>query len=315
MSFGDFVDKHRERYRENGLSAVPPALKDLGVSAISKTPYVSRYGTNVFEKEWDVLVILDGCRYDMYQEVIGETDTIWSRGSTSPEWMKNNFRTSQYQAEKQNTAVVSSNPFTSKSDRNGRPYLPKEDFGLVDEVWTYGWDEELGTTKPETVTDRAIDVTRNENYDRTIVHYMQPHYPFIGGEEIIGKMDVDSFGEFQQGANTENVWADIFHGERDDIDNVIHAYYRNLKFVFEYVETLLENVDGTVAVSADHGNLLGEYGLWGHRTGLVVPELRRVPWDVYECADEKTYTPQISPNLENSEDVAVSDRLESLGYI
>lgn len=76
----------------------------------------------------------------------------------------------------------------------------------------------------------------------------------------------------------------------------------------------MENVEGTVAVTADHGNCFGEWTTYGHPTGLLWPELRQVPWDTYKCTDEMTHIPDIDTNNRDSE-VSVEDRLESLGYV
>jgi len=36
-----------------------------------------------------------------------------------------------------------------------------------------------GNTPPRYVTDRAIEIGRTESYDRLIVHYFQPHSPWV----------------------------------------------------------------------------------------------------------------------------------------
>lgn len=40
-------------------------------------------------------VVRDGCRFDMYQTVVGPSDALCSVGSTSTAWMDNTF-TSEY---------------------------------------------------------------------------------------------------------------------------------------------------------------------------------------------------------------------------
>jgi hypothetical protein len=42
---------------------------------------------------------------------------------------------------------------------------------------------------------------------------------------------------------------------------------------------MIESVDHLV-VTADHGELLGEQGLYLHRSNLQLPELMTVPWFV-----------------------------------
>lgn len=56
-------------------------------------------GTNIFTKDWDLLIILDTCRPDALRELqdeydfIQEVDEITSVGGSSPEWMVNTFTT------------------------------------------------------------------------------------------------------------------------------------------------------------------------------------------------------------------------------
>jgi len=55
------------------------------------------WGTNVFDRDWDALIILDACRVDALREVEDEydfltvDDSITSVGSTSFEWMNHTF--------------------------------------------------------------------------------------------------------------------------------------------------------------------------------------------------------------------------------
>ena len=51
-------------------------------------------GVDVFEEDWDTLIILDGCRYDTFAElndISGELESRQSQGSTSWEFMEANF--------------------------------------------------------------------------------------------------------------------------------------------------------------------------------------------------------------------------------
>lgn len=61
----------------------------------------SRYnvGHNIFDSEWDCLIILDTCRPDALDivsdeyEFINEITKKWSVGADSSEWMANTFNT------------------------------------------------------------------------------------------------------------------------------------------------------------------------------------------------------------------------------
>lgn len=63
------------------------------LAATAKRPL----GTNVFDREWDLLVVLDACRVDALRQVaseygwLGPVGASTSVGSTLKEWMVNTF--------------------------------------------------------------------------------------------------------------------------------------------------------------------------------------------------------------------------------
>jgi hypothetical protein len=71
-------------------------------------------------------------------------------------------------------------------------------------------------------------------------------------------------------------------------------------------------------ITADHGELFGEWGLYGHISGILHPSLKRVPWVETTAEDTQSYEPQLtSPRGEarETEDEAVTQRLADLGYM
>jgi len=80
------------------------------------------------------------------------------------------------------------------------------------------------------------------------------------------------------------------------------------------VSTLLENFDAdTAVVTSDHGNAMGEYGIYGHPMYVPLTVLKRVPF----CRTSATDTGTVSPSVElagKSVDEDVSERLGDLGY-
>lgn len=289
------------RARAYGTDALPLIGADL-LSTVCRGLGVDQRGEFVFENEWDVLVILDACRHDMYEEVVGPCESAFSRASTSEEWMEKNFAKS-FSDELAETTYVTANPHSNN--------LNEDQFEELDEVWRYGWDEKLGTVRAETMTNRAIVEGRHTNTSRLIVHYMQPHYPFIGEGTTYGKMNPDEMGH--DGDLGHNVWTEVATG-RLARQEVLNAYYENLRYVRDDVRRLIENVDGKMVITADHGNFLGEYGLYGHPGYIPAAVLRKVPWEVIECTDKKTEMP-LNPKEETSQSSAVEDRLADLGYL
>lgn len=303
MTLRDFLTKYRRRVDARGWEALLDMGPDLVLSAAGRVDRINSRGLNVYDREWDVLLILDACRYDMYERVIGSSERVWSLGSASQEWLSSTF-TNAYREQMLQTAYVTGNPYS-------RALLDPSEFKLLDEVWTYAWDDELGTIPAAPIRDRVVSVARQDEYDRVIGHFMQPHLPFISGDEKMGRMNLDSFGAHDQSGG---VWRDAEFGRVDE-EALWQAYDDNLRYVFEAVETILESVDGRVAITADHGNAAGEWGMWGHRVGVPHPKLRWVPWDVRSASNTGEFEPASYDRPSRDVEVDTEQRLADLGYL
>lgn len=267
-------------------------------------------GTDVLEEDWDSLLILDACRYDMFarcSELPGRLERRESKGSATTEFLTANFTGRDLR----DTVYVTANPQLYQN----RESIDVE-FHDVINVWREaGWDEEYGTVLPETVTEYALRAAEKYPDKRLVVHYMQPHYPFIGSESDFDKNHL-------AGSRRENVWNQLLLGtldiEREDIWNI---YEGNLERALPYVETLLENLDGKTVVTADHGNMVGERAFplpmheWGHPRGIYTSELVHVPWLVHENGPRREVRIGKSENqTETVDQDVVADRLKQLGY-
>ena len=269
------------------------------------------YGTSVYERSWDVLVILDGCRADLLRSVapdfpfLDTVESLRSVGSSSSEWLENTFGNAP---EREHTVMVTGNTWTDR-------YLDTDSFAALDEVWKYAWNDELGTVSASAITDRAIAMARNHGPERLIVHYMQPHHPFVPDPLA----DDDGMVRSGEHSSRSNPWISLRQGTISRA-RVWEAYEANLRYVLDSVEVLLENVTGRIALTADHGNLFGEWGLYGHPMHTPVPALLDVPWVETTATDRETHQPTVVPpeRLPVSRvygDGTGSDRLEALGYL
>lgn len=213
----------------------------------------------VHNTEWDYLIILDACRYDYFKEVNwlpGELEPVWSEGSATDTWFPNTFDKSI------NASLVTAHPFFSSvnpknldlSVFNSRHYVEKGTSSKKNGV-------RMGLCPPEHTTDAVLDLDK----DKFMVHYCQPHPPFIGTPEIKFP-DTEIYDKVKEGTLS--------------LDFVKEAYRGNLIYVLKEVERLIENVDGKVVITSDHGELLGERGLFGHSFLITCKELRVVPWFV-----------------------------------
>lgn len=297
----------RRDVRETGYRLWTGALRRLG------RPWAG--GENVYEREWDLLVVLDACRVDAMRLVADEYDFVEavgehrSPGSNSPEWMEETFDAAHEDAVA-GTAYVTANPHSEQLDASR--------FALVDEVWRYAWDE-AGTVRPADVTDRVVDVMRRRDGERVVAHYMQPHAPFRvathPGETPLSVEDDLSDAD----DSDRNVYDRLRDGEVAE-ESVWRAYCDNLRWALDSVETLLANVDADrVVLTADHAELFGEWGCYCHPRGVPVPALRRVPWVETTASDGGSYEPRLDPDVsgdptEGGEE-QVDQRLRDLGYL
>ncbi|WP_226480826.1 hypothetical protein [Natrinema amylolyticum] len=334
--------------------------------------------TPIWEREWDVCCVLDGCRLDLMREAAAaghetlpgpdSVGSLWSVGSQSAEWMDRTFAP-EHREEMARTAYVTGNPFSSQSCEHilvtSDDVLPLEpdDFGVFHEAWRDDWvDDDISTIPPEPLTDAAIAIWRNRHelgIDRILIHYMQPHAPFRSRPGwFFGSADIEHWGQFTDGEDADDDvdLEDLTPAEREALEALAEAeaesddetdsmndpwlrlrdgdlsreavwaaYRDNLEWVLDDVARLLANCDGRVAMTSDHGNAIGEFGVWSHPPGTPVPALRRVPWAVRDGRDRETCDPDLPEGIRerDADDATGADgadgdeiesRLEALGY-
>jgi len=310
MTFGDWVNRTASRVREDPHEGLRDSTYELYTGAWRHLGWHVPRGVNVYEREWDALVVLDACRVDLLREVAGEhpfvnrVNAVESVGSMSQEWMAKTF-TAEYTAEMGETAYVTANAFSAET-------LDAAEFGVLDEVWRYGWDDDLGTVPPGPVTDRAITVAREHDPTFLIIHYMQPHHPFVGSAGFDG-FEADPFG--RDGGETV---VDALRKGKIGRRAFWAAYRETLRLALDGVDRLLSNLDAdTVVLTADHGEALGEWGIYDHPAGCLHPTVKDVPWAETSATDTGEYTPQTTSRVDSAKDpdTDVEARLRQLGYL
>ena len=303
--------------REEGVSGASLLFINAAYTYLFKlaSVFTDSQGREVFEEEWDVLVILDACRYDLMKEVVEEedyeflkpVDSCYSAAGTSDEWMDKNFGEKHYE-EARKTAMVTGNPY---SDTN----LDEEDFEILEEAWEYSYDKEKEAVLPRPITNSAVRIQREENPDKMVIHYMQPHYPFLNHDNLSEGFSLEGFGKEIR----KSVWDELL------LDNITReelweAYKDNLKEVIEEVNILRKNMDADkMVITADHGNAIGtplseEKFIYGHVAGLNIEPLRKVPWIETTATDtgEKLSKNKKEENKDKEE--VVKEALADLGY-
>ncbi|GAA0193319.1 hypothetical protein [Halobaculum roseum] len=273
------------------------------------------------ERDWDILVILDACRFDTFAEVLwselngGTLKKIDSGVGGTPEFVRRHWTGREHH----DTVYVTANVYLSK-------IADELDFHAVDRVWEDGFDEELRTTLPETVVQRGIEAADRYPNKRIVVHLMQPHAPFIGEAAVGNRTANPARSEALENVDTnreqtDSVYDQLRRGEVTRAE-VVEAYQDNLRVAVPSVKRLIEETRGKTVVSADHGEVFGERAwpvpvpIRGHANRIHRPELTEVPW--YEAPSNGRRRiiaePPVSDTSEIDEE-QVKDNLRAFGYI
>lgn len=260
----------------------------------------------ILDRDWDYLVILDACRYDIFEEVYdsyleGNLVKVKSPASQTIDWLKESWS-----GFFDDLVYISSHPTVNSMGIERGGFKAKDHFHKIEDVWDYGWNEELGVVPPREVTRSALN--KSERGKDFVVHYMQPHLPYLSlledcsNEEISDRTELTAAGVPKPDSRVERVVGRIIVnlGGRELLwslkrvfnlrsppgtmemawrnEGVLHHYKENLKRVLNSVSHFREKVEGDIAVTSDHGEMLGENGKYGHEANSDHPVLREVPW-------------------------------------
>lgn len=236
--------------------------------------------------KWDVLIILDAMRFDIFEElntIPGKLRPVWSAGSWTIEWFTRTFPEEKY-----DIWLVSPSPMLQRMARRDKMKFDKVSIS-----------RELRTAPAHFVSQQAL----THIGERMIIHYMQPHFPAIGETKLLRPLPFRNRARRRAGERPllndrlqELVQKGVINSEQADAvlkkveaveptaneverkETVVRAYRDNAKYVIGEVEKLIPLLKGNVIISADHGTRLGEGGRFGHGGGRDDPILKTVPW-------------------------------------
>lgn len=228
-------------------------------------PKIDEEPQSIFERgDWDNLIILDACRHDIYEEVTGkEVPKRVTLGSTSGEYVKYTFSEGDFS----DIVYINTNGYISDlkmAENTGIPNPFETKYMVRNE------DGEL-SHKPEHVVRDVRSAEKLFPDEKKIIHFMQPHEPFLNynfyervpedqEHKIMNNYDLVLYGFVSQ-------------------EEIIEAYKDNLREVLEQVRELEKSLSGKTIITADHGEYLGENGLYRHPDRSDTEILREVPWD------------------------------------
>jgi membrane-anchored protein YejM (alkaline phosphatase superfamily) len=186
------------------------------------------------------------------------------------------------------------------------------------------WDDEYATVLPETMTETVKTVVDKYPNKRLLIHYIQPHYPFIGSNLNFGAKHLGEDPTNSERGRTEllDPWMRIMTNQKDfDSDQLWDAYKQNLSRVLNSVTELVQSLLGKTVITSDHGNMFGERATpipiqeWGHPRGVFTKELAEVPWFTIQYGDRREILNGSTSNVANIDSDVVEERLRDLGYV
>ncbi|MDB2286709.1 hypothetical protein PM038_15845 [Halorubrum ezzemoulense] len=252
--------------------------------------------------------------FEDINHIEGELTSKESKASSTPEWLHTNVDGRDLR----DTVYVTANP---QLERN-REALDVN-FHEVVNVWLdEGWDEETGTVLADTMTEAAVKAHEQFPKKRLVIHYMQPHYPFVPSNTEFDKDHLASIESREDDATGENVWAQKFTGKLDKSRSELwKVYTANLKYVLKHVEDLLDEIPGKTVITSDHGNYVGERASpipireYGHPRGLYDDPVTRIPWlEVVQGSRFQVRVGSGDNTTGKIESETVTERLKNLGY-
>ncbi len=268
----------------------------------------------ILRENWDILIILDDCRYDYFKEIYsdyleGRLIKGISPASNTYGWCKRVIEKGYFV----NDIVVSANPHIN-SYKKVRDFNASKYFHRIVDVWSSDWDEDLPTVRPDVMTERIMEEIENHDERRIIAWYIQPHFPSLS-LEIAGENPFPSssqnnennfifklrkkasqilerslplfllkkFWQFRLEAGGA-VGPDIATFAQVGVGGMKEGYKDNLRRVLESTSKLIKNISNekVVVITSDHGERLGEGIIgerrFGHPADEQYKELIEVPW-------------------------------------
>lgn len=284
-----------------------PTILRRKAGIIAVRPFVSPSPEEIsfLNRDWDTLVILDACRFDLMEELdpFGPpVQRVLSNASQTREFLSQNFGTQELL----DTVYVTASPQLTAC---------KATFAHVEHVWQSEWNNQLNTVMPSSVTEAALKINERFPKKRLIVHYMQPHYPFIGetGRRI------EEQASFHLTPKGTSIWEKLQGGELSEVE-VRQAYRENLELVIPEAQRLVDSLRGKTVITSDHGNLFGKQvsplpiRVYGHPARIHDHELTAVPWVEFPFESRRKITYRSEPMTQTEDFAEVEERLNDLGY-
>jgi len=224
-----------------------------------------------------LLIVLDDARYDVFENVhLRYLKGVLHKAVVPPPhtygWLPRVFSLPEFN----NVRIFYASIVIETHDIRIKDFVPRsrdiEVYAVKPKKLKY-----LKTVLPNEVNE----VVRNIGLSgRDIVWYAQPHFPWICDIELSSLlMHEVLIHDFVPPDTVGNAL------KRHDIrrERILKAYYCNMEVALRGIKELLEYIHESrlrynrIVITSDHGEMLGEYGLYLHQE-YDLPQLTIVPW-------------------------------------
>jgi hypothetical protein len=267
------------------------------------------------QKDKFAIIILDSCRFDYFQQEIskfidGDLKPVYTSATATKEYIQTIW--DGYYPDITYITALSA-PTDHTFERDGDEYLPSEHFERFVHLWKICENKELGAVPPEEMTKAALQ----QNDDKMIIHYVQPHAPYIGDYRLRQDNSNTTWGK-----SLQDIYKKIGRYDLDDKTisdrDLKKAYQSNLRSVLSSVHKLVSQLDRPIVITADHGEMLGEGNRYIHG-GFPTEELCKLPWyEVDESIIGRSPSNELKQVDQTGSDFTeddVEEQLKGLGYI
>ena len=227
------------------------------------------------ETPWDVLIILDACRADYFGELMPEIEVVRSAGPCTRVWI----RKVRPVLERRAPVYFVGCPVVEREINKAKmriSHVPVHDY-----LCGQFTEKRIPSVHPFSINGAVLQWL--SPFDQAaypiVVHYLQPHSPYIGQPPLALSRWGD--GSTPVGAECAKLMRPDRAVEKGLVtwEDVRAAYRGNVRLVLDAVRHLVSHLEGLrIAITADHGEVLGEDGRFGHECNWTDDVLFEVPW-------------------------------------
>lgn len=283
----------------------------------------SASGVDVMDRDWDNLIILDGCRSDVFDRVRpfdGTATPVYSNGAHSNEFLQENFADGRFH----DTVYVTANPWSER--------LAADTFYL--HRTTYTEDERGGEARlPGDVADLAVETFERHPDKRYIVHFMQPNNPYVGPQAdacrtcLLERRNI-LCTEMSNHEGDPDALHDTVPNLRRALrkgyiqrDKLLEVYAENLRIVADHARRVMDALGGRTVITSDHGDMFGErlaplfLPEYSHWEGVHCSTLREVPWLLVGGDRRRSVEAEVPHDADRIDTDSTEAHLRDMGYL